>query len=309
MLKKKITSFSSFFLIVLAAFLGGGAPPITKIGLKEIPPFSFVFFRFIFAVLILFPLFLKSKPKFNKDFFMVIVLSFLASINVIFFPFGVKLTTANIAQTIYTAVPIFSAVISFALLKERFNLIKVIGISIGFFGASFIILLPLFSKDFNFWAGMTGNLIILIASISYSFYSVLSKKFQSNYSPLQLVFYFSLTTLFLMFLFSFSDLKNYPNWWQNLTIKGWFSIFFMGSIGTVAYFLLVQILIKKTTPVVASTVLYLQPLATFVWSYFLLKETLSFLLIAGFLLVLIGVWFTNNPNLNFLSKSSGKNQS
>lgn len=286
----------NFLLILLAAGLGGSGGIFTKIGLREIPPFSFVLLRFIFALFILLPFFIRSKPKFTKDLYKVIFLSLLATGNVILFSFGIKLTTANIGQTIYTTVPIISAIASYFLLKEKFNVLKITGILIGFFGTAVIILLPIFSKGIGVLSGMTGNLIILIAAISYSFYSVLSKKFQEKYSPIQLVSYLALTTTLIISILSVSDLYRYPQWWQNITASGLFSVIFLGIIGTAFYFLIVQLIIKKTTPVIASMVLYLQPLATFIWSYIFLKETLTLIFGIGFLLSITGVYLTNNSS-------------
>lgn len=290
---KNNSKLTSFLLILLAASLGGSIGVFTKIGVEEIPPFSFVFIRFIFALLVLIPFFIRSKPKFKKDLYKVFLLSLLATANVILFSFGIKLTTANIGQTLYTTVPIISAIISYFLLKEKFNLYKIAGIILGFLGVAIVILLPIISQNIDVSLGMKGNLLILLATISYSFYSVLTKKFQKSYSPVQLVSYFALTTTIFTSIFLLSDLSLYPKWWQEVTFMGLFSATFVGLIGTTIYFLIVQLIIKKTTPVVASTILYLQPLSAFIWSHMFLKETLTFILIVGFFLSAIGVFLTN----------------
>lgn len=285
-----------FFLILLAASLGGGAPIFTKIGLREIPAFSFVSLRFFFASLVLLPFFLKKKPKFDKHTYKVIGLSLLSNLNILFFSFGIKLTSANIGQAIFMTVPIVSAIISYFLLKERFNFAKIFGILVGFMGIIVIFLLPMFSTGIDYRQGLLGNFLVFISALFFTFYIVLSKKFQEKYSPLELVTYFALTTFFTSTLLSVYDFRTHFGWWKEVTATGIFSAAFMGIMVTTVSFQIFQTVIKKATPVIASLITYVQPLATFVWAYFLLSEKLTLTFGIGFLLSLAGVWITSNAN-------------
>ena len=61
----KQKAFTAVLLIIL---IGAGTPPITKIGLFEIPPLSFAFIRFVLASFLILPFFLIKKRSFRKDF-------------------------------------------------------------------------------------------------------------------------------------------------------------------------------------------------------------------------------------------------
>ena len=126
------TKFNDKQLALLATFtaiiLGGGVTPLTKIVLKDIPVFGYTFLRFLFAAVILFPFFLKNKPKLHNDFYKVILFSLFLSLNVILFPIGVRLTTATIGQTLYVFVPILTAILSYFLLSEVFSYIFVVDV-------------------------------------------------------------------------------------------------------------------------------------------------------------------------------------
>jgi drug/metabolite transporter (DMT)-like permease len=296
--KIKTSHYFVLVLIILAAIVGGGAPVFGKIGLTEIPVFSFVFLRFLVASIFLIPFSLKCLPKFRKKDYKIILLSLSASANVVLFSFGIKHTTANINQMIYTAVPIVMAVLSFYLLKERFSKHKIWGIIIGFLGTLFIILLPLFSGVYSKSSSIFGNLIIVVAMLSISLYWVLSKKFQNEYSSLTINNYFIFTTTFLLFFLSIIDFVKNPGWYNSVSTHSYLSLLFVAIFSTAIYYLLSQMIIKRASPVMAGMVLYIQPATTFIWAYYFLNETLSALFIFGAVLTLIGVGIYNFSGKN-----------
>ncbi|MBU2632399.1 DMT family transporter, partial [Patescibacteria group bacterium] len=274
--------------VVVSAFLGGNAA-FAKLIVKEIPPFSFVFLRFLLSLIILFPIFLKTKTKLSKDLWKLILLSMLSTANIFLFALGVKFTTANIGQILYVSVPIVASVFAYFLLKERFSFKKIVGIIIGFTGAIIIVLIPLISTS-QFKGLLLGNLLIATGVISYALYTVLSKSFQKKYSPVEITFFFFLTTTIVSLVFSFSDFIYYPNWYINVSFSSILAICYLAIFGTVLFYLLYQYIIKHSSPVTASTSLYLQPFATLMWAYLLLGEGLTPLFIVGGTLALLGTF-------------------
>jgi drug/metabolite transporter (DMT)-like permease len=290
--KEQSNKLLIFFLIILAAILGGGAGVFGKIALAEIPPFSYTFLRFLIASIFLIPFSLKYLPTFKRKDYKIILLSLFASANVVLFAFGIKHTTANISQMIYTAVPIVSALLSFYYLKERFGVSKIIGIVIGFVGTIIVVLLPLISNN-NSGSTIGGNLTIVVAMLSISLYWVLSKKFHSQYSSLEINNYFIFTTTILLFFLSIFDLFREPTWWQGVSTNAYLALIFVAILSTAIYYLISQIIVKKATPVMASMVLYVQPFTTFIWAYYFLSEKLSVLFLIGVFLSLLGVGIYN----------------
>lgn len=280
------------FLVLVAAVLGGGAGVFGKIALTEIPPLSFTFLRFLIAAIFLLPLSFRYLPTFQRKDYPIIGLSLLASANVILFSFGIRQTTANISQMIYTAVPIVSALLSYYYLKERFGAGKIIGIVVGFVGTIIVVALPLISSNSG-GGTIGGNLTIALAMLSISLYWVWSKKFHSQYSSSQINNYFIFTTAILLFFLSISDLFRSPAWWQGVSNNAYLALAFVAIFSTALYYLISQIIIKKATPVVASMVLYIQPFTTFIWAYYFLSERLSILFLVGAFLSLLGVGIYN----------------
>lgn len=298
--KEQSNKLLIFSLIILAAILGGGAGVFGKIALEEIPPFSFTFLRFLIASIFLIPFSLKYLPTFKRKDYKIILLSLLASANVVLFAYGIKQTTANMSQMIYTAVPIVSALLSFYYLKERFGVSKIIGIVVGFVGTVIVVLLPLISNN-NGGSTIGGNLTIVIAMLSISLYWVLSKKFHFQYSPLEINNYFIFTTTILLFFLSIFDLFREPTWWYGVSTNAYLALVFVAILSTAIYYLISQIIVKKATPVMASMVLYVQPFTTFIWAYYFLSEKLSILFLIGVFLSLLGVGI-----YNFSIKTYGK---
>jgi len=294
--KKKdvLKSYKSIFLVFLAAILGGGNSTFTKISVAEIPPLFFTLFRFIFAFLILLPLVIKSKSfcfdKFKKIFFV----SLLATANVTLFVFGAKRTTAITAQMLYAAVPLIAGIFSFSLLKEKLGLKKILGIIIGFIGVVLIILLPILGQNNIFNGDLIGNLIIFMSVSLFSLYSVLSKRFQNKFTPLEITMVFILTTILVQALLIPFSLPQDNVWLANLSVKALLAVAYVGVIGTGIYYLIYQFAIKHSTPIIASMTFYLQPISAFLWAAILLGEKLTIGFVLGAILAFIGVILVTN---------------
>lgn len=278
--------------ILISVILGGGVPALTKMLMAEMPPFSYTFIRFFIASLVLLPLFIRNKPSIHKDFYKVILFSLLLSANVILAPIGVTYTTATIAQTLYIFVPIIVAILSYFFFAERFTKQKVIGIVLCFVGAAYIILLPVIAKGTPFSGGLWGNVITIIAVLFTALYTIFSKPFQKHYTPIQLTSLFVFITCGISFFFLLSDLHTYPKWWENISTSAIVSLIYIAVLGTSLWYLLYQYAVKHGSPFIASMALYLQPMATVVWSFFLLGEQLTPLLLLGAAIAFSGVYLT-----------------
>jgi len=286
----KSDNFKAFISVVLAAIFGGGISVFAKIGMKQIPPFSFTFFRFFIASLCMLPFVLKEKQKIDKKLLKVVFLSLLATANVTLFAFGVRLTTATVSQMLYAVVPVIAVVFSYFLLKEKLNSRKIVGIFLGLAGVLTLIILPVLGKATGFSGNFLGNIIVLTAVTCFTIYTVLSKKFHKYYSPLTLTFIFSLTTTIVLSPLFLKDYFVNPFWLYQLNSASIFSAFFVGIFGGAGYYLLYQYAIKHGSPVIASMTMYLQPTATFLWAFFLLSERLTSGLIIGGILAIGGAW-------------------
>lgn len=286
----KSDNLKALISVVLAAIFGGGIAVFAKIGLKQIPPFSFTFFRFFIASICMLPFVLREKQQIDKNILKVILLSLLAVANVTLFAFGVRLTTAIVSQMLYAIVPVIAAIFSYILLKEKLNSKKLLGIFSGLIGVLILILLPMLGKSTSFSGSFLGNLIVLLAVFCFTLYTVLSKRLHKLYSPLTMTFIFGLTTTIILSPLFIRDYLANPNWLYHLSLFSIFSTLYVGIFGGAVYYLLYQYAIKHGTPLIASMTMYLQPTATFLWAFFLLSERLTPGIIIGGLLAIGGAW-------------------
>jgi len=285
----KSDRYKALLAVILIVILGGATSPYVKLAVEVIPPFTYTFIRFFLAFLLILPIFLKSKPKFKKKDLSLVWLSLFSTFNIILFVLGIRLTLASAGQVIYSFQPIVVVILSYFLLKEKINLRKILGVIIGFIGVNAIIVLPIFDQSF-IKQGIIGNLLIFFGCLSFSYYTVLSKKFSKRYSPLWLTISFIFTTTIVSLVFSMKELSSINYWFSNLTPAIIWAIVYVAVIGTVMAYFLQQYVIKKASPLIVSLTQYLTPGVTMVWSNMILGEKFSLSLIVGTAVILYGAW-------------------
>ena len=294
-MEKKSTHNLALLTVILAAFLGGGVSVYVKLGLRDVPPFIYTFVRFFLALIFFSPLILKTKFKINRQSLPVFLVSLLSSFNIILFSFGIRLTSASVGQLIYAVVPILAVIISYYLLKEKITGRKIFGIFLGLAGMGLIIALPMITKSAtNISGNLFGNILIFIGAISYTFYVVLSKKIQKKFSPIYITTAFFISTMLVSLFFSILEISSIKNLSSLFTYNSLFSLFYVSFFATAIVYLLGQYAIKFGTPVISSMSLYLQPMATVVWAFFVLGEVINGQFIVGGLLALTGAWLVSS---------------
>lgn len=287
-------NFRYILLMIIVAFVGGAVPSFGKIALTELSVASFTFIRFFTALIVLLPFYLKVRTSIRGDVYKLLGLSLLAVANVIIFAFGIQHTQASMAQAIYTMSPILATVLSFYVLREVFSKKKVAGVLIGFVGAFLLIAAPVL-QGLGAAAQMTkGNVLILVAMISVTLFTVLSKKLQDKYHPVEITFFFCLTAVILTAPFFLVDLRSGALDLLSVGSLALTGVFYVGIFGTAVYYLLTQYVIKGAGPVLASMVLYVQPFAAILWAGALLSEKVGIIFFLGLTLSLMGVWLTMN---------------
>ncbi|MEI8067659.1 MAG: DMT family transporter [Candidatus Shapirobacteria bacterium] len=286
-----MSSYIPIILVIIVAFLGGGISPFTKIALNELTTPLFIALRFVAAGLFIFPIFLYKKEKINKNTLIkTLLVSVLAVVNVTFFAMGIRKSIATVAQILYAAVPIIVALITSFFYKEKLSKTKITGIVLGFLGVSVIILVPFLTHSVSGENTIWGNLLVLVAVIAYSFYTVFSKDLQKSSSPIFITTTFVALTIIVQGLIAFATVPNIPNIVSNLSMPVILSVLYVGILGTAGYFLLYQHTIKKASPIITSMVFYLQPIFTFFWSILLLGEKLSIEYIIGAIVAFVGAY-------------------
>lgn len=278
----------AFISVILGSLLGGATAAVTKIGLLDIPPFAFVFSRFLIASLIMLP-FVNFKTII-KDSIRLVPLSIFFTANILIFIWGVRLTTATISQLLYAGVPLLTSLILYLFFKQKQGIIKNLGVLIGFIGVIIIVILPVLEGE-RFSGDLEGNILISLGVVLYSFFMVYSKVAQNKYTPFTITAALTfITTLIALPFFLVELLNTSSSWWLDLGLNSTISLFYVAIASTVVVYLLNQYAIKHGGSVFASMLLYLSPLFGYLVAAVLLGEGITRGLIFGAILILSGVY-------------------
>lgn len=283
----------ALLLIFLEALLSAGNGPVQKIGLFSIPPLTFAFIRFLLSTLIILPFIFQKRRKVWSEMKALSPMTLFASLNIMVFILGLKLTTATIAQLLYAASPLLTGIIASRLLGDRLTSRKLTGIIIGFMGILIVILLPVVEKGSQFSGNLLGNLLIVIGVICTSIYLVLSKKAQQYHSPIVVNNTFIILTTILLFPLFLFELIFSPGWWNDISLTSLSALAYTVVFGTIALWLVKQYAVKHGGVLIASLSLYLTPISTFILAYILLGEKLTLGIVIGGALALLGIFLTS----------------
>ncbi len=255
-----------------------------------IGPAGLVFMRvsgacFLFWVLSLFTESEKvQKPHLIK--FMVLAV-FGVACNQLCFIYGLHLSKPINSAIIMTINPIVVTIITLVVLKERFSILKVIGLALGIGGALTLLLSNGKSFQINNQTAL-GDTFTLINACSWAVFVVMAKPYMQLYKTVTVMKWLFLFGLFLVFPFAISDLQKVD--FTMFTAHAWFALLFV-VVGTTFFAYLLNIYALKTlSPSTVSAYIYLQPFLAIIFALLLKKDEISFLKFFSGSLIITGVY-------------------
>ncbi|MCX7956246.1 MAG: DMT family transporter [Patescibacteria group bacterium] len=277
--------------LVITNIIWGGASPIFKFALENIPPFTLAFIRFFFAGLIFLPLAIINFQKIDfRRFLEIFLVGFFGIfINISFFFLGLKKTESINVPIIASSGPVFLYIFSILFLKEKPKLKVFFGMMISLIGVLIIVLSPVFLNGQKISVGeVEGNIFIVLATMGTVFSTLIGKDLLKKINP-YIVSAFSFLTSSILFLFFVPN--EFRNWnFINLNLNGWigiiYGVFFSSAI---AYFLYYYG-ISKIQAQEVGIFTYLDPIVAVVIAYFLLGEVPNFFYILGSIFVFGGIY-------------------
>lgn len=232
--------------------LGGAVTPLVLTDLR------------IFGAMVLFwtvSFFRKPEHVPHKDMARLLGASLLAIVfNQGAFIFGVELTSPASASIIATSMPLWAMVLSAFFLHEPVTGRKVLGIAAGAGGA---LLLIMGSGGGNVAQGaagshpVLGDLLVLLAQLSYASYIVLFKDFVGRYSLVTIMKWMFTYAFICMLPFSYDDLIATD--WLALDAAAVASLCYIVMLATFLSYLLIVVGQKSLRPTVAGMYNYVQP--------------------------------------------------
>jgi drug/metabolite transporter (DMT)-like permease len=260
-----------------------------------VQPFAFVVMR-VGGALILFWLvsFLFVKEKIERQDLPRIALLALCGVaaNQLLFLKGLSLTSPINASIIMVSNPIVVLLIAAVVLKEKISISKIAGIIFGISGA---LLLLLFNKSFSFGSEtITGDVMVLINSMSWAIYIILVKPLMKKYNTFTIVKWVFLFGFIYVLPFGLGEFKQVD--WNSMPTAIWRDVFFV-VIGTTFFaYVLNTYALRALSPSIVSIYIYLQPfLATLIAIFYYHNDALDTRKVISGILIIIGVYLVSRP--------------
>jgi drug/metabolite transporter (DMT)-like permease len=175
--------------LLLAVLFLGTNPVAVKVAVAELPPLPFVAMRFTLAGLLLLALVALLEPRDGRpgrrDLLPLAGVGLVGvGANNVAFTLGVSMTTASETALIYAAVPIWGILLGLALRLERPTPWGILGVGLAFLGVAVVIYGGLTGST-----SLLGNILVVVATVCWGSYAVLSLPLLRRYSPLVVASY------------------------------------------------------------------------------------------------------------------------
>jgi len=292
---RAISPLNTFLMITLITFWGSSFV-IVKIALNEgLTPIAIATLRFLIAGgLFLVALLLKKNTKRSyrliemRDASKLLLLA-LTGVTLFFTAqyTGIQMAGASIAAILVCLLsPILITALSAKIFKEGLTKKQILGIAIAAAGTFTVITggTSSFSRSTEFFL---GSLVLLSTPVLWAAYSLLGKNIMEKYNPFLVVAYVTMLGGLCLIPFSLAENSLY----QIFTIShfGWVAILFLSiACSLIGYYIWFHVL-KQVDAAITSSFLFAEPLVTVTFAVTFVGEKLTILIIAGALLIFMGV--------------------
>ena len=279
---------SDYFILVLLSLIWASAVFNIKIATYSYGPITIAFLRIFFGMIpVLLLCFYKGIKieVFSKDW------KWFAAIGVInlvipFFliAYGVQKVQSNLAAILMSTTPISATILAhFFIDKEKINLVKILGIILGFLGIVYLFSENLLINDENLFSA----LMILVGSTFYVVGGILTLKISHKKNE-------NVTASILIwgtiFVCPISLIIEQP-WNLNPSLESTLSLIYLGVFPTGIAWLLRFMILKRNGLVFQSQVAYLIPIFGVILGYLFLNELVTSKILISLFVVILGIYF------------------
>lgn len=278
-------SLRNFLELTLLASIWGASFLFMRIASPEFGPVLLMTLRVGIAAICLLPLllFYKQMHALKQNWFHLSIVGLISTaLPFTLFGYATLYLPAGITSVLNTTTPMFGVIIALFWFKERITLPMTIGLLLGGIG----IYLLMFDK---LYVGNKHNIIlpmlaIFVATFCYALAANYTKKHLTGVKPLVQATGSLIAATTILLPFSFFYLPD-----NNISNKAIISILFLGCICTAIAYIFFFRLLVNVGPNKAISVTYLIPIFGIVWGTLFLDEEVTFNMIVGVLIVLLGV--------------------
>jgi drug/metabolite transporter (DMT)-like permease len=291
MTKKFLPYLEALFAVVV----WGGSFIATKIAVGQISPTTVVWLRFAIGIpLLFFAVIVRKQFAFpnGNEWWYFALLGFLGiSFHQWLQSNGLQTAQATTTAWIISTSPAFIAILGWIALKEKLNLVQSLGIGLAMLGV-----LAVVSKgDLGALAagkfGTTGDFLILISSINWAVFSILSRHGLKKHPSTRMTFW----VMALGWLFTSTTFIAGRNYTEVLQIDsgGWMAIIYLGVFTTGFAYIAWFDALSQLPAAQTGAFLFIEPLTSMVVASSILNEKITFISMFGGTVILFGIWLVN----------------
>ncbi len=260
-----------------------------KLGLEDLPPFTFAGIRFVIAVAILATIVAirrLSLPKTARDWLLLVisgVLAFCVNYGLLFW--GEQYISSGLAAVLQSTIPAFGLVIAhFYLPGEQMTPVKILGVVLGVIGVAVI-----FSNQLDV-AGpkaLAGCAALIVSSSGAAYSNVLVKTYGKHLDPAILAggqMFFGLIPLLLIGIPWEGSPLNFH--WTPMAVL---ALFYLAIVGSVVAFLLYYWLVQNMDVTKTMLIALVTPVVAVTLGMLVLNEELHWRTLLGGLMIISGI--------------------
>ena len=277
--------------MILLQILDALCFPVTRYGTQIIEPFTFAFYRFVISSVILLVIVRLRGPYVpiaRRDWWRIITLAILIIPgNQMLYMFGQSMTGAGHGAFLFATAPVWIFILAIIHLKEPLLPRRVIGIIVAFGGVLLLMLADGAEISAEY---LKGDIIIVIAVLAWSYYTILGKPLVEKYGALRMTAYALAIGSALYFPFGFYRALNFD--YSQTTVGAWGAVAFMALGMSVGLYVLWYWVLKYMEASRLAIWHNFYPIIAAAVAYFVLGEPLSIWFVFGGVAVLVGVIIT-----------------
>lgn len=284
----------TYFLLTLVAAFWGGSFVAAKVALRDFSPVNLVTVRFLLASLIFLPIIWRCHRRGERierrDWPMVIFLSWLGVTFYFIIQYtGLSYTTASHSTLIITTNPLFTALFSWFLLRERLTPARGAGILTALTGVLWIVW-P--RGGLSGWSARVfiGDLLILSNAICWALYSTLGRGITRKYSPLLVTSWIGV--IGAVSLLPIALPSGFPAQVVAAAPLTWAMVVFLAALCSGAGYLIWYSAVARVGATRTAVFLYLEPVVAMLIAVPYLGESVTWSTLLGGALTVAGVYLT-----------------
>lgn len=278
-----------FWILISVILVFGLGWPVAKIGLQYMPPITFSAVRLSIATLTMFLVTIVTRnfiwPT-RQDWPIILAIGLLQmGIFLVLMHVGLSLVAAGRSAILVYSTPLWVTPIAVLFLKERAGFLKWLGLTFGISGI--ITLFGPWGINWHSTQDLVGNLILILAALSWAIAIICARHMRWYHSSLALVPWQLLVGMIPVIgavLFIQPETKTIEwNW----SLIG--ALLFTGVLAQ-ALGAWGAIMVSKTLPAVTTSLSFLAvPVSGLLFSSWILNEPLTLINIVAMILIIIGL--------------------